>query len=285
MNATACAVVFPDQTAGTHAMSRHRPSLFLTRLAAACSGLSHRMGQRWLRPALQALQPQAILRVEGLRADQRLVALTIDDSPSAETAGILDLLSDHDATATFFIHGANIRNAAETRLLRRMLDDGHEVGNHMPEPVPSVQLKPHEFAAEFERNHRILLDAGTKPVRFRPSHGFHNRPMAEFMRTRGVELGYRPEFYLGLTFPWDVFFEIPGWYARHNAHAAAPGRIVVFHDNQDRRDWRGTIINQSRRTLAALPLFFAELEKQGFKARSLAHVEGACGRRVARERD
>lgn len=265
-------------------MSRHPLSPILTQLAAACSGLSHRVGQGWLRPVLQALQPQAVLRVEGLRVDQRLVALTIDDSPSAETAGILDMLRDHDATATFFIHGANIRSAAETRLLRRMLDEGHEVGNHMPESVPSVQLKPFEFAAEFERNHLILLDHETKPVRFRPSHGFYNHPMAEFMRTRGVELGYRPEFYLGLNFPWDAFFDIPEWYARHNARAAVPGRIVVFHDNQDRRDRRGTIINQSRRTLAALPVFFSELEKQGFKARSLAHVEGACERRVARER-
>jgi len=97
--------------------------------------------------------------------------------------------------------------------------------------------------------------------------------MADFMRTRGVELGYRPEFYLGLNLPWDVIFNIPEWYARHNARAAVPGRIVVFHDNQDRCDLHGAIINQSHRTLVALPVFFAELEKQGFKAKSLAHVE------------
>jgi peptidoglycan/xylan/chitin deacetylase (PgdA/CDA1 family) len=266
-------------------MSRHRLSPFLTQLAAACSGLSHRVGQGWLRPVLQALQPQAILRIEGLRTDQKMMALTIDDAPSPETTRILDMLRDHDATATFFIHGARIRGAAEKRMVCRIHDEGHEVGNHMPESVPSVQLKPFEFAAEFERNHRILLDNETKPVRFRPSHGFYNRPMGEFMRTRGVELGYRPEFYLGLNFPWDAFFDIPEWYARHNARAAVPGRIVVFHDNQDRRDRRGTVINQSRRTLAALPVFFSELEKQGFKARSLAHVEGACERRAARERD
>lgn len=250
-------------------------------LAAVCSGLSHRIGQRWLRPALQAFQPQAVLRIEGLRVDQRLVALTIDDSPSEETVGILDMLRDHEATATFFIHGARIRSATDMELVRRIRDEGHEVANHMPESIPSIQLKPVEFAAEFERNHRILLDQGAAPTRFRPSHGFYNRPMAEFMRTRGGELGYRPVFYLGINFPWDVFFEIPEWYARHNARAAVPGRIIVFHDNQDRRDRRGTIINQSRRTLAALPVFFAELEKQGFTARSLAHLEGVIDLRSA----
>jgi endopolyphosphatase len=266
---------FPIKLSGS-AMSRPARSPLLSRLAAACSGLSHRIAQEWVRPVLQAVQPRAILRIEGLRADQKLVALTIDDAPTAETAGILHMLRDHDATATFFIHGDGIRSDSDKRLIRRMLEEGHEVGNHMPESVPSIQLKPYEFAAEFERNHRILLDNGVNPVRFRASHGFHNRPMAEFMRTRGVELGYRPGFYLGLNFPWDAFFEIPGWYARHNARAAVPGRIVVFHDNQDRRDSRGTVINQSRRTLAALPVFFAELEKQGFKARSLAQAEAAC---------
>jgi peptidoglycan/xylan/chitin deacetylase (PgdA/CDA1 family) len=275
MNTPACAGAFSQQAPASQAMSLHPHSPILTRLAAACSGLSHRVGQGWLRPVLQALQPQAILRIEGLRADQKMLALTIDDSPSPETTRILDMLRDHDATATFFIHGARIRGSAEKRMLRRIHDEGHEVGNHMPESVPSVQLKPIEFAAEFERNHRILLDNDMKPVRFRPSHGFYNRPMAEFMRTRGAELGYRPEFYLGLNFPWDAFFEIPEWYACHNARAAVPGRIVVFHDNQDRRDRRGRIINQSLRTLAALPVFFSELEKQGFKARSLAHLEGA----------
>jgi len=259
-------------------MSRSHDSPILTKLAAACSGLIHRVEQGWLRPVLQARQPQAILRIEGLRADQKMVALTIDDAPSPETARILDMLGDHSATATFFIHGARIRSSAEMRLMCRILDEGHEVGNHMPESVPSVQLKPYEFAEEFERNHMILLENGAKPVRFRASHGMYNRPMAEFMRTRGLELGYQPEFYLGLTLPWDVLFEIPEWYARHTARAAVPGRIVVFHDNQDRLDLRGAIINQSRRTLAALPVFFTELEKQGFKARSLGDAEDAAGR-------
>jgi peptidoglycan/xylan/chitin deacetylase (PgdA/CDA1 family) len=114
---------------------------------------------RWLRPVLQALQPQAILRIEGLRADQKMMALTIDDSPSPETTRILDMLRDHDATATFFIHGARIRGSAEKRMVCRIHDEGHA--------------------------------------------------------------------------------------------------------------------NQSLRTLGALPVFFSELEKQGFKAWSLAHVEGA----------
>ena len=91
----------------THAMLSHRLPPILIKLAAACSGLSHSVGQVLLRPELQALQPQAILRIEGLRPDQKLVALTIDDAPSAETGRILNMLGDHDATATFFTNWRN----------------------------------------------------------------------------------------------------------------------------------------------------------------------------------
>ncbi len=253
----------------------HRSALFDS-LATAASGLRHKFGQCCLRPVLHAFQPEAVLQIENLPPDQKLLALTIDDSPSPETWKILDSLRDHGATATFFIHGARIRDTASKQLMQRILNDGHEVGNHMPDSVPSLSLPPYEFAAEFERNHRILLDAGALPVRFRPSHGFYNQTMAEFLRTKGVELGYQPHFYLGLNFPWDVFFEIPQSYARHNAASAVPGRIVVFHDNQDRFDLRKNIINQTQRTLTSLPIFFAALEKQGFKAKSLADVEAAA---------
>lgn len=257
-------------------MSLHHRYPLFDHFAAAASGLRHQLGQRCLRPILQALQPQAVLQIENLPPDQKLLALTIDDSPSPETWKILDSLSDHGATATFFIHGARIRDTTSRQLMHRILEDGHEVGNHMPDSVPSLSLAPSEFATEFERNHRILLGVGALPVRFRPSHGFYNRTMAEFLRTKGMELGYRPEFYLGLNFPWDVFFKIPQSYARHNAASAVPGRIVVFHDNQDRLDLWKSVINQTQRTLTSLPTFFAELKKQGFNARSLAQVEAAA---------
>jgi len=56
------------------------------------------------------------------------VALTFDGGPSEWTPPILDPLSKHSAPATFF----EIGSAAERRpdLVRRLIADGHEVGNH-----------------------------------------------------------------------------------------------------------------------------------------------------------
>lgn len=57
------------------------------------------------------------------------LALTFDDSPNgALTAELLDGLRERGARVTFFVIGEQIEGQEE--LLRRMRDEGHQVGNH-----------------------------------------------------------------------------------------------------------------------------------------------------------
>src|SRR5918993_4597944 len=75
-----------------------------------------------------------------------LVALTFDDSPHAtSTPRILDVLAAHDARATFFMIGEYV--AGNEAVVRRLIAEGHELGNHMLSDAPSARLS----AAEFER--------------------------------------------------------------------------------------------------------------------------------------
>jgi len=60
---------------------------------------------------------------------KRTVALTFDDGPDGTwTPMILDTLQSRDATATFFVIGENAE--LHPALLRRILREGHEIGNH-----------------------------------------------------------------------------------------------------------------------------------------------------------
>lgn len=56
------------------------------------------------------------------------VALTFDDGPSEWTDGLLDILAAHGARATFFVIGSLVDGRHD--VLRRMVAEGHEIGNH-----------------------------------------------------------------------------------------------------------------------------------------------------------
>lgn len=62
-------------------------------------------------------------------AGQRRVALTFDDGPHKEfTPEILDILKRENICATFFVVGQNAENMPD--MIDRLMDEGHEIGNH-----------------------------------------------------------------------------------------------------------------------------------------------------------
>jgi peptidoglycan-N-acetylglucosamine deacetylase len=74
-----------------------------------------------------ALPTSYVIRRVGLEPHK--VALTFDDGPDPQwTPEILDILKEKKVPACFFIIGANAE--AHPDLVERMIDEGHEVGNH-----------------------------------------------------------------------------------------------------------------------------------------------------------
>lgn len=60
---------------------------------------------------------------------KKVIALTFDDGPDPkDTPRILDLLKQHHARATFFVIGS--KAGKHTDLLRREMEEGHEIANH-----------------------------------------------------------------------------------------------------------------------------------------------------------
>ncbi|MBQ8202865.1 MAG: polysaccharide deacetylase family protein [Clostridia bacterium] len=64
-----------------------------------------------------------------------LVALTYDDAPNEDTKDLLDGLKERNVPAVFFLIGKNIKSSNES-LIKRMIDEGHIVGNHSMSHVP-----------------------------------------------------------------------------------------------------------------------------------------------------
>lgn len=234
-------------------------------LASCC--FTTRVNNAFVVPASEATWKSGVFRIRGLRADQKLAALTIDDSPSDQTRDILRLLERHRSKATFFMHGRVLKKE-DWRLVRDIVAAGHEVGNHMPVGSPTVFLSPQEFASEFKENDKILRSAGAEPSRFRPSHAFWNDHMKRFLDSQGVRMGYRPNFYLGTYPPWDLAIDDPEAYAAHLGSCPSPGSIMVFHDNNQKSNHNGRT-----RTVAGLDAFLEGLKNSGFRATSLEEIE------------
>lgn len=62
--------------------------------------------------------------------DKPTVYLTFDDGPSKLTPQVLDILKKENIQATFFVCGDQLNGQAREDILKRIVDEGHTIGNH-----------------------------------------------------------------------------------------------------------------------------------------------------------
>ena len=183
-----------------------------------------------------------------------LVALTIDDSPHPTlTPVILDVLAEHGARATFFVLGERV--AGNERIIRRMVEEGHELGNHLMADVPSIRLSAEEFERQLMSTHDLLSPFGA--VRwFRPGSGWYSRRMLERLGRHGYRCA------LGSAYAYDCHIR-SAWYASgHILRNARPGSVIIVHDGCESR-WR---------TVAVLRRVLPELQRRGYRVVTLARL-------------
>ena len=86
-----------------------------------------------------------------------IVALTFDDGPSANTASILETLSEYGAHATFFMVGENV--TAHPDRVKMVYDAGCEIGNHTVNHKNLNNLSKDEIKKEIEDNQADIIAA------------------------------------------------------------------------------------------------------------------------------
>ena len=154
---------------------------------------------------------------------RRCIALTFDDGPSPQTtAALLDGLKERGAHATFFLIGEQIRGNED--LVRRMKDEGHQVGNHS---FTHVRLDAADDSALTEiRQTDSALRAilGDGDYWLRPPWGFASDALKSAVSV--------PLIYWTLdTMDWSV--RNRDLVAHHIIENAKSGDIVLLHDPYD----------------------------------------------------
>jgi peptidoglycan-N-acetylglucosamine deacetylase len=99
---------------------------------------------------------------------QKMVAVTFDDGPTpGNTERVLDILHSRGASATFYLTGVECRSHPE--LVRRIAEEGHEIGNHTFSHKRLVLLPDSRIAEEIESTDAAIRAAGYRgPITFRP---------------------------------------------------------------------------------------------------------------------
>ena len=189
-------------TTGTLHRPPRRPGLILGLLALSQVGVAWlwwRYGWTIGLPAMMAthlsvvwstLYPRATLfcpALSRLPNAERVVWLTIDDGPSADTPAILDLLDRHRAQATFFLVGE--RAAAHPAVVQAIRDRGHGFGNHSATHPDTRfwRLGPGALEDEIGRNQSILTAiTGHTPRWYRSVVGMTNPFVGLALKRHGL---------------------------------------------------------------------------------------------------
>ncbi|MER6627264.1 glycosyltransferase [Streptomyces sp. NPDC000987] len=205
-------------------------------------------------------------RTTSLRvADHRLV-LTFDDGPDPTwTPKVLDVLKEHHAHAVFFVTGTMASRYPD--LVRRMVDEGHEVGLHtFNHPDLSLQSKK-RIDWELSQNQLAITGAaGIRTSLFRPPYSSFadamddkSWPVTEYIGSKG---------YITVVNNTDSEdWQKPGVdeIIRRATPKDGKGAIVLMHDSGGDR----------HQTVQALDKFLPTLQEQGYEFDNLTEALGA----------
>ena len=164
--------------------------------------------------------------------DEKVLYLTFDAGyENGNTEPILDALKKHGVSATFFVVGTYIES--EPDLIRRMVEEGHTVGNHTwHHPDMSQIATKDSFCQELEAVEDAYREITGQDMTkyYRPPQGKYSESNLQMAQ----ELGYK-------TFFWSLAYV--DWYqddqpAREEAFDKLlgrihPGAIVLLHNTSD----------------------------------------------------
>lgn len=100
---------------------------------------------------------------------QRIISLTYDDGPSAVLSKqLIDLLTEYDAKATFFVLGHKLQSAEQ--LVASIVQAGHEIGSHSFRHLNAWKRSPLAVYQDIKQGLTVTKAVGSSNL-FRPPHG------------------------------------------------------------------------------------------------------------------
>ncbi|HSL70093.1 MAG TPA: polysaccharide deacetylase family protein [Longimicrobiales bacterium] len=186
--------------------------------------------------------------VTAVSTTDSVIALTFDDGPSApHTDSVLNLLRAARVRATFFVTGGAL--AQHPELGRKIVEQGHELGNHSYSHHRMVFKSQGTIRHEIEATDSLIRRAGFDgPIHFRPPYG---------KRLLGLPwyLARANRITVLATLEPDSRYHTAHEMVEHVIEGARPGSIVLLHVDLRPR-------SEERR---ALPRIIDGLRNEGYE--------------------
>jgi peptidoglycan/xylan/chitin deacetylase (PgdA/CDA1 family) len=113
--------------------------------------------------------------------------LTFDGSPHPNTVNNLDVLKKYDVKATFFVEGHRVSGEAE--ILKRIVEEGHALGNHTFSHELMEEMSWEEILAEILLcEEKIFRYTGVRSRLIRPPWGKINEDSLKKLEDMGYEM-------------------------------------------------------------------------------------------------
>lgn len=209
--------------------------------------------------------------------DARVIALTIDDIPTPNEAGdestqlILDAIATHNQSfsdrpvrATFFVISSHLSEG--TNIVDRILQNGHEIGNHGVIDTTHAYLEPAEFERQLRQAHHRLLSPQQPKIRwYRPGRGLYRPSMIKAIARLGEREGYEMKVALASVLPLDTFkfFNNPRFTNWYVSQFIFSGAVLVLHGGSRER---------SRNTARALEQLLPAIARRGYRVVTLSQL-------------
>jgi peptidoglycan/xylan/chitin deacetylase (PgdA/CDA1 family) len=182
-----------------------------------------------------------------IKSSEKALFITFDDGPNPYvTPQILEILDAHNAKATFFCVGENVKKYSD--VFEMVKSKGHNVGNHTYSHLKGTKTTTKEYIEDTKKANNLI-----QSKLFRPPYG-----KIKFRQINQLKKDFNIILWDFITYDYNSK-KSPDEILKEIKKRSRNGSIVVFHDSEKAKE----------NVLTVLPLALEFWKKKGYAFKTI----------------